>query len=58
MSRIPVEAVQEFQNRFLDTMRMTHRTDVLEPLSEGRLDGEICAIIENVAATVAAGIKA
>lgn len=49
---IPVERVAEFETKFLDLLRTTHKDDVLQPLSEGRIDDNIMAIIKEVAASI------
>ena len=43
---IPIARVREFQDLFLERMRMAHREDVLEPLSKGVLNDEISKVIE------------
>ena len=49
---IPVERVAEFETKFLDLLRTTHKDDVLQPLSEGRIDDNIMTIIKEVAASI------
>ena len=52
MREITVEEVRTFQERFLERMRAEHRSDVLDPLGEGKMTEEIGAVIESVAADV------
>ncbi len=49
---IPVEKVQEFEMKFLDLLRTTHKDDVLAPLSEGKIDDNITDIIKHTAASI------
>ena len=57
MKDIPISAVPDFQETFLDRMRAAHREDVLQPLSEGKVSEEIAAIIEKEAASVILSLK-
>lgn len=57
MKDIPIESVRTFQEDFLNKMRASHNEDVLEPLSEGKLDDNIIAIIEKEAAEIASIYK-
>ena len=52
MREIPVEEVRTFQKRFLERMEAEHRSDVLDPLGQGKMTEEIGAVIESVAADV------
>ena len=56
MKDIAIEQVDEFQTAFLDRMRASHR-DVLDALAVGKLDAELCAVIEKEAASVVEGIR-
>ena len=56
MREIPVSRVLEFQDLFLNRIRVDHVHDVLEPLSAGKMDDSIGAAIEKVAAEVIAGM--
>ncbi len=58
MSGIAIDQVPEFQSGFLTRMRAAHQKDVLDPLSEGKIDGTITGIIENEAAAVVKSILA
>ena len=49
---IPVNKVQEFEVKFLDLLRTTHKQDVLEPLSQGKIDDNITEIIKTTAASI------
>ncbi|MDR0421819.1 MAG: F0F1 ATP synthase subunit alpha [Proteiniphilum sp.] len=49
---IPLDRVAAFEKEFLSTLEASHRHDVLDPLSGGRIDEEIGRIIETVAADV------
>ena len=48
--------VEDFQVTFLSKMRAFHADDVLEPLSKGRTDPEIFALIEKEAASIVNGM--
>lgn len=52
LREIPVEKVQEFEVKFLDLLRTTHKQDVLEPLSQGKIDDNITEIIKATAASI------
>ena len=43
---------------FLENMRTLHAKDVLEPLAAGQYNGDITAVIEKEAASIAAHFKA
>ncbi|MBP5377218.1 MAG: F0F1 ATP synthase subunit alpha [Bacteroidaceae bacterium] len=49
---IPVEKVSEFEIKFLDLLRTRHKEDVLQPLSEGKIDDDITKIIKDTAAAI------
>ena len=49
---IPVEKVSEFEMKFLDLLRTRHKKDVLQPLSEGKIDDNITKIIKDTAAAI------
>lgn len=53
---VPIDKVRDFQSTFLERMRATHSTDVLKPLSEGKLDDNITKIIEQEAEDVVLGL--
>ncbi len=52
LRNVPVNQVQAFEAKFLDLLRTTHKTDVLLPLSQGKLDDEVMKLIEQTVATV------
>ena len=52
MSSIPVERVQEFQEKFLSLLRTVHKETVIDRLSDGHLDDSIVNIIRETAASV------
>ncbi|MDD6471614.1 MAG: F0F1 ATP synthase subunit alpha [Bacteroidales bacterium] len=54
MSKISVEQVPEFQNKFLSLLRAAHQDDVINPLAAGKIDDTITGIITEVAASICA----
>lgn len=57
LADVPLEKVPDFQKNFLQIMRTTHKTDVLEQLQKGNLSKEVTSIIEHEANGVAAQYK-
>ena len=57
MRDVPIDKVRDFQSAFLDRMHGAHEKDVLEPLSAGRIDEDICRVIEEEAGHVAEQYK-
>ena len=55
---LTLDQVDDFQVAFLQKMRGFHAEDVLTPLSQGKTDQEIFAIIEKEAASIVNGISA
>ena len=55
---LTLDQVDDFQVAFLQKMRGFHAEDVLIPLSQGKTDQEIFAIIEKEAASIVNGISA
>ena len=53
---LTLSQVDDFQVTFLSKMRAFHADDVLEPLSKGRTDPEIFALIEKEAASIVNGM--
>lgn len=53
---LTLEQVDDFQVAFLQKMRGFHVEDVLTPLSQGKADPEIFAIIEKEAASIVKGL--
>ncbi len=49
LKNIPLERVLEFEKEFLTSLELTHKEDVLDPLSKGVMSDEIGKIIESVA---------
>ena len=54
---LTLDLVDDFQTTFFQKMRAFHQTDVLEPLSKGKTDPEIFAIIEKEAASIVNGLR-
>ena len=54
---LDISQVDDFQTTFLSKMRAFHAADVLEPLSQGSIDGEISAIIEKEAQSIVNGLR-
>jgi F-type H+-transporting ATPase subunit alpha len=57
MKDIPVASVRPFQAAFLDRLRATHQTDVLDPLGTGKLTPEIEKILVDTAESVILSMK-
>ena len=57
MREIPVSRVREFQAAFLERLRASHKADVLEPLSQGKIPDGAAETLENVAAQVILTMK-
>ena len=57
LKNLDISQVDDFQTTFLSKMRAFHAADVLEPLSKGRIDGEISAIIEKEAQSIVNGLR-
>lgn len=54
---LPIEKVDEFQTKFIETMRNVHQSDVLDVLASGKIDDNVTAVIESVAKSVVESIK-
>ena len=52
MAKISVNQVPEFQEKFLQMLRVAHQDDVLTPLAQGKIDDNIIAIIQETAANI------
>ena len=52
MRDIPVSAVRDFQEAFLERIRASHKADVLDPLAAGKLTPEIEEILTDTAKAV------
>ncbi|MBO7441235.1 MAG: F0F1 ATP synthase subunit alpha [Bacteroidales bacterium] len=57
MKDVPLDKVREFEKDFLEKLEVTHKNDVLEPLSKGTINDDITKAIETLAADVAANYK-
>ena len=56
MKDISLDQVHEFDVLFIERMRATHQTDVLDKLSAGKVDPELFTVIEDVASGVVRSI--
>ena len=52
MSKISVDQVPEFQDKFLALLRAAHQEDVIAPLTAGKIDDTITGIITEIAANI------
>ena len=50
---MPINKVRDFQKEFLESLRASHQKDVLDVLASGKIDDNVTAIIEQVAAETA-----
>ena len=57
MREVPLSKVCAFQDTFLTTLRANHKEDVLDVLASGKINDEVTAIIEKVAAATALQYK-
>ena len=57
MKDVPLDKVREFEKEFLEKLEVTHKNDVLEPLSKGTINDDITKAIETLASDVAANYK-
>lgn len=57
MRDIPISKVRAFQDTFLTNMRAKHQADVLDVLASGKINDEVTALIEKVAAETAGQYK-
>ena len=57
LKELTIDQVDDFQTMFFQKMRAFHAEDVLEPLSKGKTDSEIFAIIEKEAASIVNGLR-
>lgn len=57
MRDIPISKVRAFQDTFLTNMRANHQADVLDVLASGKINDEVTALIEKVAAETAGQYK-
>ncbi|MBO5419402.1 MAG: F0F1 ATP synthase subunit alpha [Bacteroidales bacterium] len=56
LRNLPIEMVGDFQTTFLSKMKAFHNEDVIVPLSQGKTDPEIFAIIEREAESIVRGL--
>ncbi|MBR3711686.1 MAG: F0F1 ATP synthase subunit alpha, partial [Bacteroidales bacterium] len=52
MKDVPLDKVREFEKEFLEKLEVTHKNDVLEPLSKGTINDDITKAIETLASDV------
>ena len=57
MRDIPISKVRAFQDTFLTNMRANHQADVLDVLASGKINDEVTALMEKVAAETAGQYK-
>ena len=57
MRDIPISKVRAFQDTFLTNMRANHQAEVLDVLASGKINDEVTALIEKVAAETAGQYK-
>lgn len=57
MRDIPISKVRALQDTFLTNMRANHQADVLDVLASGKINDEVTALIEKVAAETAGQYK-
>ncbi len=57
MRDIPISKVRAFQDAFLTNMGANHQADVLDVLASGKINDEVTALIEKVAAETAGQFK-
>ena len=57
MRDVPVEKVRECQISFLDKLRTAHKEDVIDVLTSGVINDEVCHTIEEVMADIAGQYK-
>ena len=57
MRDIPISKVRAFQDTFLTNMRANHQADLLDVLASGKINDEVTALIEKVAAETAGQYK-
>ena len=49
---VPIDKIREFEKKFLETLELAHRNDVLDVLKKGELTDEVKQTIEYVAAEI------
>jgi F-type H+-transporting ATPase subunit alpha len=58
MRDVPLDKVRDFEKEFLDQLEVSHKADILEPLSKGVINDDVTKAIETVAADLASNYKA
>jgi F-type H+-transporting ATPase subunit alpha len=58
MRDVPLDKVRDFEKEFLDKLEVSHKADILEPLSKGVINDDVTKAIETVAADLASNYKA
>ena len=58
MRDVPLDKVRDFEKEFLDKLEVSHKSDILEPLSKGVINDDVTKAIETVAADLASNYKA
>ena len=57
LREVPLDLVAEFQQAFLEVLRAKHQKDVIDVLASGVINGEVTALIEQVASETAKTFK-
>ncbi len=57
MREVPLNKVRDFEHDFIENLELSHKQDILDPLSKGVINDEISKAIEKVAADIAAKFK-
>jgi F-type H+-transporting ATPase subunit alpha len=57
MRDIEIDQVPEFQQNFLEMLRIKHQADVIDVLASGSINNEVTDIIEQVAAEAVKALK-
>ncbi len=57
MRDVPISKVREFQDTFLAALRANYKEQVIDVLASGKINDEVTAIIEKLAAQIAAHYK-
>lgn len=57
MREVPLDKIKDFEKAFIEKLEVSHKTDILEPLSQGTINDEITKAIETLAKDVADSFK-
>ncbi len=57
MREVPLNKIKDFEKAFIEKLEVSHKTDILEPLSQGTINDEITKAIETLAKDVADSFK-